>query len=596
MYNPDNIQKSLQTAHDRGGRTFFMTPEITDLQKRRAENLIWNCAGSYNFTPDFKAFDKDGQADLYWNCIIGAVRRLYEYPKLEAILHSFQQYEECDVYEGLFWLGLENAVFAGELTERPVLADLRRTYASRYVQEHADRPTNDLDFLGRLSLAHWQRVLGLQLSLSKTEVLLLDALEFSPADDTDAIVKKAAALFLQWFHILAEEKKQRKLSLSFPPFGNHNVKKLSGRYRKFGIGFADHPENIYGGASSAQDGHYEIKTTLSAQELRSFMETKYGKSMFPPRQVSELERSLCTGSHQNCHLLFTYGERLPAGQVQNAFEALSRQKEAAQVRKNRQYYQDNIVRNRVAVSKLSGNIRNSVLMHLQPSLIRANSGKLNTPSVWRGKLLNDENVFLKAEHSDMGELCVDILLDASTSQKNRQEIISTQGYIIAESLTRCGIPCRVISFCSMTGYTILRIYRDYCRPQDNRAIFDYVSNGCNRDGLAVRASHYLMWDDPYENKLLIILSDVKPNDVVRIHPSTDAEAVPYEARAGLRDTALEVRRARSDGIAVVCIFTGDDEDVPSAKLVYGKDFVRIQSFDRLADAVGGLIQNQIKNI
>ena len=573
-----------------------MVPEITDLQKRRAENLIWNSAGSYSFTPDFKAYDRNGQADLYWNCIIGAVRKLYAYPKLEAILHSFQQYEECDIYEGLFWLGLENSVFYRELKGRPVLADLRNAYAARYVHEHSGRPANDLDFLGRLSLAHWQRVLGQKLSLSKTEIQLLDELEFSPNDDTDAIVKKASALFLQWFQIITEEKKCRKRSLILPTFGKLTSKKASGRYRRFGIGFADHPENIYGGVSSGQNAHYEIKTTLSSAELRVFMETKYGKSMFAPRQVSELERLLCTGNHQNCHLLLTYGERLPAGQIQNAFEALSRQREAAQIKKNQQYYLDNIVRNRIAITKLSGNIRNSVLMHLHPSLVKANNGMLNQPLVWRGEVLDDENVFLKAEHSDMGELCVDILLDASTSQKNRQEIISTQGYIIAESLTRCGIPCRVISFCSMTGYTILRIYRDYCKPQDNRAIFDYVSNGCNRDGLAVRASHYLMRDDPYENKLLIILSDVKPNDVVRIHSSANSEPIPYENQAGIRDTALEVRRARSDGIAVVCIFTGDDEDIPSAKLVYGKDFVRIQSFDRLADAVGRLIQNQIKNI
>ena len=573
-----------------------MTPEITDLQKRRAENIIWNCAGSYSFKPDFKAFDENGQADLYWNCIIGSVRRQLEYQKLEAILRSFQQYEECDVYEGLFWLGLENAVFARELCDRPVLAGMRTSYASRYVQKHAGRPLSDLDFLGRLSLAHWQRILGQQPSLSATDTLLLDELEFSPEDTADTIAKKASALFLQWFQITTEEKKRRKQDLPFPSFLKRNVKRTSVRYRKFGIGYADHPENIYGGSSTEQDSHYEIKTTLSAAELRSFMETKYGKSMFSPRQVSEAERALCTGNHQNCHLLFTYGERLPPGQVQNAFEALSRQREAAQVRKNQQYYQENITRNRIAVSKLSGNIRNSVLMHLQPSLIKANNGKLNSPLVWRGTVLGDENVFLKTEHSDMGELCVGILLDASTSQKNRQEIISAQGYIIAESLTRCGIPCRVMSFCSMTGYTILRIYRDYRRPQDNSAIFDYVSNGCNRDGLAVRASHYLMQDDPYENKLLIILSDVKPNDVVRIHSSAEAEPIQYEARAGIRDTAMEVRRARADGIAVVCIFTGDDEDVPSAKLVYGKDFVRIQNFDLLADTVGRLIQNQIKNL
>ena len=64
----------------------------------------------------------------------------------------------------------------------------------------------------------------------------------------------------------------------------------------------------------------------------------------------------------------------------------------------------------------------------------------------------------------------------------------------------------------------------------------------------------------------------------------------------IRDTAMEVRRARADGIAVMCIFTGEEEDLPSAKLVYGKDFVRIQRFDRLADTVGALIRSQIRNL
>ena len=263
---------------------------------------------------------------------------------------------------------------------------------------------------------------------------------------------------------------------------------------------------------------------------------------------------------------------------------------------NRKYYQDHLVRNRIAVSKLSGNIRNSVLMHLEPSPIKANTGFLDGRIVWRAEMFEDEDVFRKDEHSDTGNLCVDILLDASTSQKNRQEIISSQGYIIAESLTQCRIPCRVMSFCSMTGYTILRTFREYGKPCDNKKIFDYVSNGCNRDGLAVRAAHFLIQSAPYENKLLIVLSDVKPNDVIKIHSAHSETPQPYETLAGLTDTALEVRRARADGISVICIFTGNDEDVPSAKMVYGKDFVRIQSFDRLADTVGALIQNQIKNM
>ena len=140
----------------------------------------------------------------------------------------------------------------------------------------------------------------------------------------------------------------------------------------------------------------------------------------------------------------------------------------------------------------------------------------------------------------------------------------------------------------------MRIFRDYGQRTQNDKIFDYVSNGCNRDGLAIRAAHYLINESPYEHKVLIVLSDVKPNDVIKIRDRDGGELTAYEYEAGLTDTALEVRRARADGIAVVCVFTGNDEDLPGAKLVYGRDFARIQSLEKLADTVGMLIQNQIK--
>ena len=75
--------------------------EVSELQKRRAINIIWNAARDYSFSPDFKAYDADGRAELYWNCIIGALRRHYEYPKLAKVFASFAQYEESDCYEGL---------------------------------------------------------------------------------------------------------------------------------------------------------------------------------------------------------------------------------------------------------------------------------------------------------------------------------------------------------------------------------------------------------------------------------------------------------------------------------------------------------------
>ena len=326
------------------------------------------------------------------------------------------------------------------------------------------------------------------------------------------------------------------------------------------------------------------------------METKYGRSIFSPAETDKLERELCTGSHESCHLLITSGDRPDAAQIRNGFEALSRQREAAQIVKNRASYDASLAQNRSAIAKLSSKIQNSALMHLQPAIIRANSGRLDGGRVWRALSFGDSRVFRKTEHDDIGGLSVDILLDASTSQKMRQEIVSAQGYMVAESLTRCGIPCRVSSFCSMTGYTVLRVFRDYDRPRDNRRIFEYVSNGCNRDGLAIAALHRLMNASPYEHKLLIVLSDVKPNDVVKTRRRETDELVTYEKDVGLTDAALEVRRARADGIAVMCVFTGDDEDVASAKLVYGRDFARIRSLSMFADTVGILISDQIKNL
>jgi len=569
--------------------------KISELQVKRAVNIIWTAAGKHDFTPDFKAYDGAGEADIYWNCIIGAVRQHYDYPQFESIFRAFQEYEDSDTYESLFWLGLENCVYQREVLQRPVLSSLRVKYARDFLAAYSR-----LDYYSlydAISTAHYERVLGMERPMSRYDKKLLDELEFSADMTTEDIVARTRELFERWFQICTEERKKQQKKRHFLGFKKRENKGKKTRYRKFGIGIADHPDNIYG-SSTDNDKRPEVvlNTKMSAQELRKFMETKFGKPIFNFRETMEIERELCSNSHENCHLLFTNGERVDLAQVQNGFEALSRQREAEQIERNKQYYQTNISQNNTSILKLTSKIQNSVLLHLQPSPVKANSGRLNGSLVWRAVKVNDDKVFVKNEQDDMGDLCVDILLDASTSQQSRQEIVSSQGYMIAQSLTKCGIPCRVMSFCSMTGYTVMRIFRDYTHPQDNGKIFDYVSNGCNRDGLAIAAAHHLINKSNYEHKLLIILSDVKPNDVIKIRPGSSQDPVPYERQAGITNTAFEVRKARADGISVVCVFTGEDEDLPSAKLVYGRDFARIQSLDKLADTVGMLIQNQIKNL
>ena len=157
--------------------------EVTELQKKRAVNIIWNAAQKYDFSPDFKAFDKNGQAELSWNTIIGAVRRHYDYPPIEKVVLYFQQQQDADTYEGLLWLGLENCVYGREVMDRPVLRYLRQCYAQRFIDEY--KTPDDLQFYDALAYAHYCRVLGREVHMDKYSVKLLDGLEFPPEITTE---------------------------------------------------------------------------------------------------------------------------------------------------------------------------------------------------------------------------------------------------------------------------------------------------------------------------------------------------------------------------------------------------------------------------
>ena len=572
-----------------------MTAEISDLQKKRAYNQIWNAAANYGFLPDFRFYTPEGRADVYWNTIIGLARRHYDYDQLKKLFRGLEQEEEAGEYENLVWLGLENALVARERDMRPVLPEMQKAYARQFLERFGKNGTEDDRFFEFLALAHYRRVLGLEQKASRYDRNLLDELEFSPELDTEELVREIRRLLEKWFRIRAEEKRHEH-RLPNLPFLPHSEKRKrgDGKLRRFGTGLAEHPHPTDGGDELPQDW-IERKSGLTEEELRAFMAEKFGRSLLNEKQMAELEKKLCSGNHKNCRLHITKGGAAEM-HIRNAFEALQKEREEAQIAHNREVFRQNEASNRIAIQKLTEKIQNSVLLYLRPYTVRSESGELEGGRIWRALNLDDRNVFRRTENADAGDISVDILLDASTSQKGRLESISGQAFCIAEALTRCRIPCRVMSFCSMTGYTVLRIFRDYHEEAKNSSIFEYVSNGCNRDGLAVRTVHHLMNESSCEHRLLIVLSDVKPQDIVRFREREDEEYLPYEQDYGIRDTAFEVRRARADGIAVICVFTGDDDDLPAARTVYGRDFARIRSIDQLADTVGLLIQNQIKII
>ena len=521
-----------------------MNQPPSELQKRRAENQIWASAKDYSFTPDFRAYDRNGEADLYWNILFGAARRHLDYAKLEPLFAMLDRYRNAAEYEALVWNALEPVLFRRELALRPVLAALRP---------------------------------------EREETALI----FREDMTEEEIVAEARRFFSERYGLYGDGKIRLKFRL--PRFRRMSVDSFLQRgpvlFREGGL---------YHGSAAGWKTDYSLGSKLTEPELRAFLETKFGKSIYSPEEMTRLEKRLCTGNHRFTHLLFTRGEIGELQGIYNTFEMHQRQRQAEVVAGNRAFYRKNLARNRLQISKLATAIMNSVLLHLQPEQVRANAGALNPALAWRAARLGDEKVFTRTENANAGDFSVDLLLDASHSQFRRASVISSQAYIIAEALARCGVPCRVMSFCSMSGFTVLRIFNDGSSRGDNRGIFDYYTEGCNRDGLAVRAAGYLMSRSPAEHKMLIVLSDVKPMDVARIRKSEGDVGESYDELRALRDAAREVRRLRSEGVAVLCVFTGEDENLPAARMVYGQDFVRIRDHALFADTVGKLILDQVK--
>ena len=571
--------------------------EILDSEKRRARNLIWNAAADYSFEPDFKAYDEEGRADLYWNSIIGAVRKNYGAETVEQLFSALHGCRQEQLFEQLLWLGLENAVYQREAPHRPALPSLRRSYARRAVAlGQGDDPG---DLLATLENAHFRRALGLpEPAMLPRDREMLDALEFSGDLDGAAISARALEFLHTYFHFTPGEEQEpepRKRRRPFLFFRRRSEADLLPAVRAFGRGFGEHAVEGQGGGPNAEPVQrrltdYNLAQTEAA--LRKYMRDFFGAPLYNPSQLESLERELCVDEHQGCHLYYATGD--DTHEKLKGYVAAQRRNALKQMELNRAAYEADATRNRTSILRLTARIRNAMQAYLQPTPVRSASGTLEAGRIWRGVYLDDNKVFTRILQSDPGALSVDILLDASSSQLDRQAVVAAQGYMIAESLTRCHIPVRVSSFCSLSGYTVITRYRDYFETDRNTRIFNYFTTGCNRDGLAIRALARGLEDAPGEHKLVILLSDVKPNDVIQMR--RDGILEDYAGEHGIQNTAMEIRGLTYKGISVICVFTGKDDDLPAARTVYGRNFARIRSLDQFADTVGTLIQNQIRSL
>lgn len=564
-------------------------------EEQRAFNIVWNASADYSFRPEFEAYDGRGAADLYWNYLYGVVRKYYDYPLLQTYFDSLKKDFDHVFFENLTWIGLENCVYEKGKKERPVLEDLRRRYAESVLRK--EDSTSYYFLIEELKTAHFRKVLG-EVPIVREQVYdILNDLEFDESMTTEQIILRMNEIIESRF-LLNRDKKTRRMfntifsgknSLQFGvPFQEFYSLRSSNYSRDFDAGEKKENKNRI-------RSQWRQFMDRRDQKKRENIQNLYGTSILSDAQIKTIEQTLCVGTHKKCHLHFTRGE-YDANKYTNRVVNEKQNVIIRQSEKNRQYYRESITRNNNSIVRLTNMIRNTMLVNFE-SNYRSEAGKLVAGKIWRNIYLFDSKVFLRNRMDAIGNITVDIMLDASGSQMNRQEIIAAQGYIIAESLTRCQIPVRVYSFCTNSNFTIFKLFRDYFEVDKNEQIFNYHSSGCNRDGLAIRTAVHLMDDSPCEYKMLIILSDVKPIDPQGISAGGDKpDQYCYADAPGIDDTALEVRVGRQKGISILSVFTGLDEDIPAAKRIYGHNFVRIKSPEKFADMVCVLIQNEMKNL
>ena len=573
-------------------------------RQRRAINQIWTACGDYRFEPQFLAMRSDGQPDLYMNSVIGLVHKWFGEDLPKKLFASWAGDAHQAMYDDLAWLALENAVYEKELPERPALAGLRQEHAAAFFASEYQLSRQEWmaknQLVYALQSARWKAVLGQKPPvLTPWEKGLSAALACPGTLSGEELTEAVRTAFRKYLRFDGTAHAKKPFTLHF---GERWVPLLTKLFTTEMVRTDDLA--IDRSAAAGENGMVRASNALRAQlesgdrenEDRDYVEGCFGRSLYPPRELALIEQRLCTGNHLGCHLWFTRGEtaqgKTMRADVQHLFDQAAEQAERnrADFLKTNDLYQSSILR-------LTEHIRNCMQVQQQPDAVSARQGHVDSQRIWRLPVLKDGKEFLRSEEESNPGFTVDLLLDGSASRLHCQETIAAQGYILARSLTTCGIPVRVSSFCSLRGYTVVRILKDFSEKNAERKIFNNFAAGRNRDGLALRMAGKLLDTAPADRHLLILLTDASPDDSRKILPTGKVPlSRSYDGEAGVQDTAEEVRALRQQGVRVAAVFMGENASAPDARTIYGQDLVRIQRMDQLAAAAGKLIQEEIREL
>ena len=578
--------------------------------ENRIRNLLWTVSGDYqlDMKPDVSLFLRSKAIALYDGIKQGALARYYDKDMLGLYLVKkiFLQAGENEL-TFVAQLCIEEAIGDKICEERPGIRDMQRQCMEDILEQEFDILPDLRDIPGRLKVAVLRRRLNNgEWHVEKKLQPFMELIERAGnSTDTLELIRVIDELYnrlmdpnFESMHGTLEQVLAVTMEdLTEYPWEDFLSEEM---YEEVLESYAEQLTNSVSGLENSavteemeekrqKKRSVKVVTPEMLEKAYTYVELNYGKSYLSEAEEKKINYQMCRGIHSDCSLYFTEGI------LKNPVKSNYQYEYAKRLRnKNIWLYHDKhrIVKHNITV--LTETLRKSLVLRSETQTVLSDRGMIVPSRLWRIGRTNDAKLFQQELKGEISDFVVDVLIDASGSQMKRQGDVALQAYIISEALSNVDIPYRVMSFCTFWDYTIMHRFRRYDDPRsENDNIFNYVTSSNNRDGLAIRTAGYDLLQREEEKKIMIILSDGRPYDVIINRPNAK-NPEPYQGKAAIADTATEVRRLRNLDVSVLGVFAGEEKDLATEKKIFGKDFAYIRDIANFSKIVGRYLTKQLE--
>ena len=578
--------------------------------ENRIRNLLWTVSGDYqlDMKPDVSLFLRSKAIALYDGIKQGALARYYDKDMLGLYLVKkiFLQAGENEL-TFVAQLCIEEAIGDKICEERPGIRDMQRQCMEDILEQEFDILPDLRDIPGRLKVAVLRRRLNNgEWHVEKKLQPFMELIERAGnSTDTLELIRVIDELYnllmdpdFESMHGTLEQ----VLAVTMEDLTEYSWEDFLSEemYEEVLESYAEQLTNSVSGLENSavteemeekrqKKRSVKVVTPEMLEKAYTYVELNYGKSYLSEAEEKKINYQMCRGIHSDCSLYFTEGI------LKNPVKSNYQYEYAKRLRnKNIWLYHDKhrIVKHNITV--LTETLRKSLVLRSETQTVLSDRGMIVPSRLWRIGRTNDAKLFQQELKGEISDFVVDVLIDASGSQMKRQGDVALQAYIISEALSNVDIPHRVMSFCTFWDYTIMHRFRRYDDPRsENDNIFNYVTSSNNRDGLAIRTAGYDLLQREEEKKIMIILSDGRPYDVIINRPNAK-NPEPYQGKAAIADTATEVRRLRNLDVSVLGVFAGEEKDLATEKKIFGKDFAYIRDIANFSKIVGRYLTKQLE--